>query len=109
MEDDLQLSNKSKPLLVSVVVTAIVGVTAITLILLKGGPEAVEHAAILIGFVTPITGGLLAFMVRGIHVDLNSRLSQLLEESKKAAHAEGKVQGIEQAKAELSETKRSTD
>lgn len=47
----------------------------------------------IVGFLTPTIGTILALMIKDIHKDINSRMTQLIETTEKAAHAEGKLEG----------------
>lgn len=50
--------------------------------------------------VGPVITALLAIAVKGVHVAVNGRLSQLLELTAKASAAEGVIAGIDKQKAE---------
>jgi len=61
------------------------------------------------GIVVPVVTALLAAAVQQVHVAVNSRLSQLLEQTAKASKAEGKLAGPIEAAAGTHAHARSND
>jgi hypothetical protein len=63
-----------------------------------------DHAAAIIAAVFAGVAAVLSAINRGkineVHVALNSRLTQLIDQTSKAAHAEGVVQGTADATKE---------
>jgi hypothetical protein len=70
------------------------GLVSITLIIIYRPAEnnTVAIAAI-IGFLTSVIGPVLAIMVKDIHTDINSRMTELIDLTRKSAKAEGKLEG----------------
>lgn len=72
-------------------VLAVIFVIVITIV----RPEADNSALItvVLGLLTPIVGALLAGALKEVHTDVNSRLTEFLALTEKAAKAEGQLLG----------------
>lgn len=91
-----------RSLIIALVVLAIVAVAGIILasVLLPGNTGLILQV---LGVVVPTSGALLAYLqstnnqakIQAIHVDVNSRLTELLAAQGDAEHAKGVIQGAE--------------
>lgn len=91
---------------VLIITLSITGVSSI-LVLQAINVDAAERSSsgtIILSFLAPTILSILAMMVKDIHKDINSRMTELLEKAEIAAHAagviEGKIEGKEESKAE---------
>lgn len=72
---------------------SIMGVVSIMLITVLQPDNNTIALTSIVGFLTPTIGTILALMIKDIHKDINSRMTQLIKTTEKAAHAEGKLEG----------------
>lgn len=78
---------------VIIVVLSILGVASILLLKLYGGENNTsETGTIILSFLAPTILSILAMMVKDIHKDINSRMTELLAKTQTAAHAAGKIE-----------------
>jgi hypothetical protein len=70
-----------------------VGVLGIILVVALGPPDMVPVIiASIVGFLAPTISIILAIMIKDIHLDINSRMTELLETTRKSALAQGKLE-----------------
>jgi hypothetical protein len=76
-----------------VAILSSMGVIGIVLVVLFGMGEMVTQIiAAIVGFLTPTISIILAIMIKDIHLDINSRMTELLETTRKSALAQGKLE-----------------
>lgn len=81
-----------------VVLISLIGVAAIVgILVLQPEKDNTTTIATILGFIVPINGALLAAALREVHVAFNSRMTELLVLTKKAALAEGQLREKEAA------------
>ena len=71
---------------------ALVFVLAVLIIRPEGDNTALFNAGL--GVLVPAIGALLAASIQQVHLAVNSRLTQLIDLTTRASHAEGKAEGI---------------
>lgn len=91
------------PLLVAICVLAIGAMGAVGAITLRGGETSTPVVISILGFATATIASMLALVkvnqvgsqMTALHLDVNSRLTQLIAASSEAAKAQGQLQGAE--------------
>jgi hypothetical protein len=94
------LSNTQSDL-ATVVIVIVAVLAAIVLVESRGGPDVETLVVNMLAFTAPTIAAILALMkaaesvavVKDLHIQINSRMTQLLELTAAAAHAEGVVAG----------------
>lgn len=90
MEKNGISSKRTTQCIWAVVVLAALEVFAIvTLSIIK--PNDISTGTMIVGVIAPIILALLGIAVQGVHMAVNSRLTQLLELTAKSSLAEGKL------------------
>ena len=93
------------PYVVAVALMAIVGVVAVTLlVVLRPEKDNGTIIATIVAMIAPTTLSLLAFMkAQETHLSVNSRLDAFMANAKLAAHAEGIAEGRQQGRQSANE------
>lgn len=106
-------SNSSAFVLGSIIALAVIGAGTIVIVsLLRPKEDNTALIASILGFIAPTTAALLALVkstqagaaVQELRLDVNHRLSQLLEQTAKAAKSEGRDDALAAAAAIASAT-----
>lgn len=97
---DERLSNVSVYVIGAVVVSIVTTIVVAVVTVLR--PQSTWIPTI-IGITTPVTMGLLASGLQGIHKGINGRLSQLLHRTAETSRASGRAEAIKQLYFRLSE------
>lgn len=78
-----------------VAILSSIGVIGIILAVAFSPPEMITAViAAIVGFLAPTISIILAVMIKDIHLDINSRMSQLIEVTREKALAEGKLERV---------------
>jgi cytochrome b subunit of formate dehydrogenase len=82
----------------AIVVLSILGVSAVVIVLIVRPPpiDNTPIITVILGFLIPTVTALLAGAVQQVHIAVNSRLTQLLEITATASHAQGQIDGATQ-------------
>lgn len=76
----------------AVIILCIVAVGAmLTIAIFKPGDTST--GTLILGIVGPVIAAFLAAAIQGVHLSVNSRLTELIDVTAKASHAEGKLEG----------------
>ncbi|SRR5258706_7994129 len=99
--------NKNLPYLIAVTIMAIIAVIGIVIVAIVHPADSMLIIGAIIGFLTPTTLSLLAFMKsQETHQAVNGRLGQFIENSNALAASQGFAAGVAQNKADaLSKSK----
>lgn len=94
MANEIQsISNSVRYVVLIAFLSAIGLMSIVSVILFRPDQDNTALIATIIGFLTPICGTILAIMVKDIHTDINSRMTELLNLTRSSAKAEGKLEG----------------
>jgi len=77
------------------IICLIGALSVVAIVIMRPAQDNTLAIASILGFLTPIVSTILAIMIRGIHLDINSRVTELLDITKQASFAEGKLEGKE--------------
>jgi hypothetical protein len=103
---DGQAASNSNTILWGIVVITSATIIGVVLLLAFHAAETVAVVASIIGLTAPVIAALLVVFDRmnQIHKELNSRLTELVEATRKAEHAEGVAVGVRQEQARTTAT-----
>lgn len=65
----------------------------VTLAIFKPGDTST--GTMILGILGPVIAAFLAAAIQGVHLAVNSRLTELLDVTSKASHAEGRLEGTQ--------------
>jgi len=84
------LNNRSAIFTSAVIILSVVAVSAIILVAIFK-PSDTSTGTLIIGMLLPVITAFLAAALKDLHGAVNSRLTELIEITRRDAHAEGKL------------------